>query len=86
MTGMITGYCVTQVVRAVAQYSLADRLSEHPLAAAKVATCEGLHAPATLRLLRACAARGLVVDNDDGSLSAAALLRTLVKAIRRRSA
>ena len=79
MTSMITGYWITQVIHAAAVYSFADHLGEGRLTAAELASREGLDPLATRRLLKACVALDLAVDNADNTFSPTPLLGTLSK-------
>ncbi|MGZ3146612.1 methyltransferase [Lentzea chajnantorensis] len=76
MMQMITGYWVTQIVHAVADLKLADHLADGPLTGAEIAELIGVDAGTTTRLLRACAAQGLVTY-DNGKFLSTPLLETL---------
>ncbi|MHA6804060.1 methyltransferase [Salinifilum ghardaiensis] len=78
MMSMVTGHWVTQVVRTVAQYSLAEHLTGSPATAEQVAAAESLDVDATRRLLRTSAALGLVTSDDGVHFAATELLRTLL--------
>lgn len=78
MMSMITGFWVTQIVRAAAAYSLADHLMSGVATAEGIAAAESLDAGATWRLLRACASLGLVTSEDGIGFAATDLLRTLL--------
>jgi predicted O-methyltransferase YrrM len=77
MTGMVFAFCVSQMIRAAAELSLADHLAAGPLTAQEVAEREGSAPDTTLRLMRACAAHGLLTTDADGRFHATALLGTL---------
>jgi O-methyltransferase/methyltransferase family protein len=77
MMQMLTGFFVTQIVGAVATYSIADHLANAPATAEQIATVEGLDSIAAFRLLRACASLGLVTCHDGLTFSATPLLGTL---------
>jgi hypothetical protein len=79
LLGMIHGYWISQVVRAAADLRLADHLAAGPLTAQDVAGLESSDPHATYRLMRTCAALGLLARDDDGRFSATptgALLRS----------
>jgi hypothetical protein len=63
MTQMLTVFFVTQIVGAVATYSIADHLAKGPATAEQISTIEGIDPVAAFRLLRACASLGLVTSN-----------------------
>lgn len=78
MWSMITGYWVSQVVRATARLSLADHLAGGPASAAEIAALESSDPDATARLLRACASIGLVTYDAAGKqFASTSLLATL---------
>lgn len=79
MIGMITGYWITQIVRAAALCSLADHLRAGPMTAAGIAAAERLDARAVFRLLRAAASLGLVLHEGGGHFSTTPLLDTLCR-------
>jgi hypothetical protein len=79
MRAMVTGYWVSQIVRAVVDLSLADHLAGEPLTAAEVAEREGSAPNSTFRLMRACVAVGLLSADADGRFRGTALLATLRK-------
>jgi hypothetical protein len=76
MTQMINGFWVTQVVYALATFSIADHLAKGSACANAVADAAGLPRSATARLLRACVSLGLVTFAD-GRFAATPLLDTL---------
>ncbi|HET7667465.1 MAG TPA: methyltransferase [Mycobacterium sp.] len=77
MTGMILGFCVSQVIRTVAEMSLADHLAAGPLTVEEVAEREGTAPATTYRLMRGCTAFGLLTEDDAGRFRATPLLDTL---------
>ena len=68
---------LAQVLKCVAEFSLADHLSAEPRSAARVAAAAGLDQRAAQRLLRYCSAIGLATPEADGSYRATPLLATL---------
>lgn len=64
MMAMLTGFWVTQIVRAAAVFNLADRLASGTDTAVAIASAEATDVDATRRLLRACATLGLVTSAD----------------------
>src|ERR1700761_1904449 len=68
---------VAQVVRCAALFSLADHLNEGPVTAKQVAIAESLDTDGAFRLMRACAAFGLMTIDGNGRFSATPLLMTL---------
>ena len=78
MMQMITGYWVTQIVRAAAIYSVADHLANGPATAAEIARAEGTNPSAMFRLMRACASLALLTYEGE-SFAATPLLETLRK-------
>lgn len=78
MMFMITGYWVTQIIRAAATYSVADHLVNGVSTAEEIAAAESLDVDATRRLLRACASLGLVTSEDGIGFAATDVLRTLL--------
>lgn len=80
MMAMVTGFWVTQTVRAAAVYRLADHLADGTDTPDAIAQAEGTDVDATRRLLRACASLGLMTSADDGKhYSGTSLLSTLSK-------
>src|SRR3979411_3536651 len=77
MYNMICAHSVAQIVRCAALFSFADHLAAGPATAEAVARVEGLDVDATFRLMRACAAFGLMNYDKDRGFSATALLATL---------
>jgi SAM-dependent methyltransferase len=77
MTEMMFGYCVSQIIRTAAEFSLADHLAAGPLTAEEIAEREHSAPATTFRLMRACAAVGLVTTDDAGRFGGTALLDTL---------
>ncbi|ANZ41916.1 hypothetical protein BBK82_44285 [Lentzea guizhouensis] len=76
MMQMITGYWITQIVHAVADLKLADHLADAHLTVEEIAELTGVDTGTMTRLLRACAAQG-VVAYDDGKFAGTPLLATL---------
>ena len=64
MMGMVTGFWVTQTVRAAALYNLADHLAAGTDTAEAIAAAESTDPDATRRLLRTCASLGLMTSAD----------------------
>src|SRR3979411_878505 len=77
MYNMICAHSVAQIVIGAALFSFADHLAAGPATAEAVARVEGLDADATFRLMRACAAYGLMGYDKDRGFSATPLLATL---------
>jgi predicted O-methyltransferase YrrM len=77
MTEMIFGFCVSQAIRAAADMSLADHLAAGPLTAQEIAEREGTAPGTTFRLMRACAAFGLLTTDEAGRFCGTPLLDTL---------
>ena len=77
MMQFITGSFVSQVVRTFAESTIADLLAEQPLTALEIATVIGAHAEATMRLLRAGTALGLVTVDSQARFFSTPMLRTL---------
>jgi hypothetical protein len=77
MYNMICAHSVAQIVRCAALFSFADHLAAGPATAEAVARVEGLDVDATFRLMRACAAYGLMNYDKDRGFSATPLLATL---------
>lgn len=69
LLGMIHGYWISQVVRAAADLRLADHLAAGPRTAQDVADLESSDPLTTHRLMRTCAALGLLADDGDGRFS-----------------
>ncbi|GAB7522929.1 methyltransferase [Paraburkholderia sp. 2C] len=80
MLEMIVGYMKSQVVRATAFYSLAEHLDNGVVTPEDIAAVESLHPVATFRLMRACAALGMLTyDRQTKTFGSTQLLRTLRK-------
>jgi hypothetical protein len=79
MADMICGYFVSQIVRAFADMSLADHLTEQPLTADELSSRENSDPGTTYRLMRGGVALGLVNVDSDGRFHATELLGTLRK-------
>jgi hypothetical protein len=77
MLQMINGYWVSQIVRAAATFSIAEELAGGPATAAEIAKRQGVGEDAMFRLLRACAALGLVATKNGFLFSGTPLLETL---------
>ncbi|HEY0936761.1 MAG TPA: methyltransferase [Trebonia sp.] len=69
LLGMIHGYWISQVVRAAADLRLVDHLSAGAQTAGDVADREASDPQTTYRLMRACAALGLLSYGGDGRFS-----------------
>ncbi|MDQ0779947.1 hypothetical protein QF026_008413 [Streptomyces aurantiacus] len=65
MVEMITGYWVTQILRATAELSLADHVAAGATTAEEIAEHEGSDPATTYRLLRAASSVGLFDDAGD---------------------
>jgi hypothetical protein len=76
MMQMFTGCCLTQIVGAVATYSLADHLAKGPATLEEISKIAGIDLTAAFRLLRACCSLGLVTF-DGLMFSTTPLLGTL---------
>ena len=79
MYNIIFGHSLAQMARCAALFSFADHLTDGPATAEKIAEAEGLDAEATFRLMRACAAFGLMIYDKNTGFSATPLLNTLRK-------
>lgn len=77
MWDMITGYRLSQIARVAAALSLAEHCAAGPVTAEQIAHLESADPAGTARLLRACAAVGLLTCSDDLYFSATSLLKTL---------
>lgn len=77
MWEMITAYRTSQVVRAVAQFGVAEHLIAGRRTSDQIADAEALDPDATFRLLRCAASLGLVTSADGDSFCATELLGTL---------
>ncbi|MER5517022.1 methyltransferase [Streptomyces sp. NPDC002763] len=77
MMGMVTGFWVTQTVRAAALYNLADHLAAGADTAEAIAVAESTDPDATRRLLRTCASLGLMTSEDGRHFTGTSLLSTL---------
>jgi hypothetical protein len=77
MMGMVTGFWVTQIVRAAALYNLADHLATGADTAEAIAESESTDVDATGRLLRTCASLGLMTSEDGRHFTGTSLLSTL---------
>src|SRR3979409_2122950 len=79
MYNIIFGHSVAQMARCAALFSFANHLAQGSATAEKIAEAEGLDADATFRLMRACAAFGLMTYDKNTGFSATPLLNTLRK-------
>lgn len=77
MMGMLTGFWVSQIVRAAAVFNLADHLATGIDTPEAIAEAESTDPDATRRLMRTCASLGLVSSADGVHFSATSLLGTL---------
>jgi hypothetical protein len=77
MMGMVTGFWVTQTVRAAALYNFADHLAAGTDTAEAIAQAESTDPDATRRLLRTCASLGLMTSQDGRHFTGTSLLSTL---------
>jgi hypothetical protein len=77
MMTMVTGYWVTQIVRAAAQYRLAEHLAAGTNTPEEIAEAEGTDLDATRRLMRTCASLGLMTGADAHGYQGTSLLNTL---------
>jgi len=77
MSGMVTGFWVTQIVRAAAIYHLADHLAAGVDTAEAIAEAESTDPDATRRLMRTCASLGLMTSDDGLHYAGTSLLNTL---------
>ncbi len=80
MLEMITGYWISQLVGATAQFRIADLLGDEAVSATNLAERADASPDGMMRLLRACAAVGLVTVTSDGRFGTTPLLRTLADA------
>lgn len=79
MMAMLTGFFVSQIVRAAALFNVADHLSAGIDTPEAIADIESADLDATQRLLRTCASLGLVTSSDGVHFAATSLLATLRK-------
>ncbi|MFD7447185.1 methyltransferase dimerization domain-containing protein [Streptomyces sp. NPDC059909] len=79
MMGMVTGYWVTQIVRAAAVYNLAGHLASGTNTPEEIAKAESTDPDATRRLMRTCASLGLMTSDDGVHYTGTSLLNTLHK-------
>jgi predicted O-methyltransferase YrrM len=77
MTEMMFGFAVSQMLRAAAEFNLADHLAADPLTAQEIADRVASAPATTHRLLRACAAFGLATLDNEGRFHGTPLLDTL---------
>jgi len=79
MSGMVTGFWVTQAVRAAAIFNFADHLAAGTNTAEAIAEAESTDLDATHRLMRTCASLGLMTSDDGLHYAGTSLLNTLQK-------
>lgn len=79
MMGMLTGFWVSQIMRAAAVFNLADHLAAGIDTPDAIADVESTDPDATRRLMRTCASLGLVTSTDGVHFTATSLLATLRK-------
>jgi hypothetical protein len=77
MMSMVTGFWVTQTVRAAALYNFADHLAAGTDTAEAIAEAESIDPDATRRLMRTCASLGLMASEDGRHFTGTSLLSTL---------
>ncbi|MFF7211863.1 methyltransferase [Streptomyces sp. NPDC008238] len=78
---MLSGYWVTQIVRAAVDLSLPDHLADGPLDAGEIAEREASDPATTYRLLRACASLGLVAHQGGRRFSGTPLSELLLTGV-----
>jgi Dimerisation domain len=76
MTTMVSGFWVTQIVRAATAFNLADHLAVGIDTPDAIAAAESTNLDATRRLIRACASLGLVTSADGVHFTGTPLLST----------
>jgi O-methyltransferase/methyltransferase family protein len=79
MMTMVTGFWVTQIVRAAAVFNLADHLVAGVDTPEAIAAAEGTDVEATRRLIHSCASLGLVATADGVHFTGTSLLSTLLR-------
>lgn len=77
MMAMVTGYWVSQVVRAAAVFHIASHMANGVVTAEDIAKLEATDPDATGRLLRTLASLGLLTSEDGVRFAATSLLDTL---------
>jgi hypothetical protein len=77
MMGLVTGFWITQTVRAAALYNFADHLAAGTDTAEAIAEAESTDPDATRRLMRTCASLGLMASEDGRHFTGTSLLSTL---------
>jgi O-methyltransferase domain/Dimerisation domain len=77
MMGMVTGFWITQTIRAAALYNFADHLPAGTDTAEAIAEAESIDLDATRRLMRTCASLGLMTSEDGRHFTGTSLLSTL---------
>lgn len=73
----ITAYWVTQLIGTAARLGLADCLAAGPLRVAEIATKVGANADALYRVIRACTAVGVFIEQPDKTFANNVLSQTL---------
>jgi hypothetical protein len=79
MMSMVTGFWISQIVRAAAIFNVADHLAAGIDTPDAIAAAESADLDATRRLIRSCASLGLVTSTDGVRFAATSLLNTLRK-------
>src|ERR1700683_2410833 len=77
MLQMITGYIVSQTVRALAELSIADHLAHGPATAHELASKASANQDGVARLLQAAASFGIVAYDQNRGFVSTPLLDTL---------
>lgn len=77
MMDMVTGFWVTQIIRAAATFNLAEHLARGVDTAQGIAAAESTDLDATRRLIRACVSLDLVKSHDGVHFTGTPLLSTL---------
>ena len=68
MSFIVTAWCISQVLRNMAAFNLADRLADGPRTAAALASVTGTFEPTPRSFRQTLAGPGLCATVDDGSL------------------
>jgi Dimerisation domain len=79
MLTMVTGFWVTQIIRAAAIFNFAEHLAAGTNTPDAIAEAETADPDATRRLMRTCASLGLMVSDDGEHFVGTSLLNTLLK-------
>src|SRR5262245_51713696 len=74
---MIMAFRVTQMIYVAAQLRIADLLNDGPKTADELAQATGTHGPSLYRLLRALAAEGIFVEDEQGRFAMTPLAEPL---------